>query len=110
MYVECNNILVHRVQGCMRSTDTVHGVQDYISLYVEYKLFMSCDTESLRPDDDLYDVTESLQPYISISNPISIYIVLVQLIIVRGWKTCTPQQWVTCCTKIQHIFMFVDRV
>ena len=25
---------------------------------------MSYDTESLQPDDDLYDVTESLQPYI----------------------------------------------
>ena len=41
----------------------------------EYKLFM-CDTESFRPDDDLYDVTEALQPYISICNFITVYVIL----------------------------------
>ena len=32
--------------------------RDCISLYLEYKLSMSCDTES--PDDDLYDVTTTI--------------------------------------------------
>ena len=41
---------------------------------------MSYDNESPQPDDDLCD-TESLQPYISICNPIIVYIILVELII-----------------------------
>ena len=59
------------------------GVQKCISLYEEYKLTMSYDIESPQPDDDLYD-TESLQPYISIFNPVTVYIVLVGLIILGG--------------------------
>ena len=59
-------------------------VQDCISLYAEYKLSMCYDTESPQIDYDLYDVAESLQPYIHtsirmimmISNPVSVYIVL----------------------------------
>ena len=49
MYTEYKNVPVQRVQKC-------------ISLYTEYKLTMSHDTESPQPDDDLYD-TESTQPY-----------------------------------------------
>ena len=37
------------------------------------KLSMSYDTESSQPDDGLYD-TKSLQPYISICNPVSILV------------------------------------
>ena len=48
---------------------------------MEYKLSMSYDNESPEPDDDLYD-TESLNPYIC--NPVSIYIVLVELIFPGG--------------------------
>ena len=33
-----------------------------ISLYAEYELSMSYDTESPQPDNNLYD-TESLQPH-----------------------------------------------
>ena len=46
MYEEYKNVPVHEVQGCMQSTGNVHGVWDCISLYMEYKLFMSYDTES----------------------------------------------------------------
>ena len=73
----------------------VHRVQDCISLYAEYKLSMSHDTESPQPDDDLYD-TELLQAYISICNLASIYIVLVELIIPEGLEnlhsTTPPHQ------------------
>ena len=81
MYAEYKNVPVHKVQGCTQSMGNVHGVWDCISLYTKYKLSMSCDTESLRLDDDLYDVTESPQPYISLCNPVSVYIVVVELII-----------------------------
>ena len=73
MYVEYKNLPV-------RGMGNVHGVWDCISLYVEYKLSMSYDTKSSQPDDDLHD-TESLQPYISIWYSVTIYIVLVELII-----------------------------
>ena len=90
MYAEYKNVPVHGVQGCMQSTGNVHGVRDSISLYVEYKLSMHYDTKSPKPYDDLYDVTESLQPYIhtsihiSICNPVSVYTVLIELIIPGG--------------------------
>ena len=69
----------------------VHRVRYCISLYAEYKLSISCDMESFQPDEFLYD-TESLQPYISICNPVTVYIVLVELIIPGGLETTTPQQ------------------
>ena len=50
---ECKNVPVHRVQGCTQSTGVVHSVLKCVSLYVEYKLFMSYDNESPQPDDDL---------------------------------------------------------
>ena len=46
MYMEYKNVSVHGVQGCTQSTGNVHGVQDCISLYAEYKLSMRYDTES----------------------------------------------------------------
>ena len=84
MYIEYKNILVPStgiVQGVLCGDCT--QVQDCISLYTKYKLSMSYDTESPQPDDDLYHVAESLQPYIHtyICNPISVHIVLVELII-----------------------------
>ena len=78
MYAEYKNVPVHRVQECMWSTGLyklVHRVQ--------CKLSLSYDTESPQPDNDLYDI-ESLQPYISICNPVSVYIVLIKLIIPGG--------------------------
>ena len=92
MYVEYKNVPVHRVQGCTRSKRNVHGVRDCISVYAEYKLSMSYDMESPQPDNDLYD-TESQQPYISICNPVTVYIVLVKLIISGGlenYHSTTP--------------------
>ena len=53
-------------------------------MYAEYKLFMSYGKESPQPDYDLYDDAESLQPYIPICNPVSVYIVLVELNIPGG--------------------------
>ena len=73
MYAEHNDVPVHRVQGCTRSTINAHGVRgmytEYgectwsmgnlhrvrkgISLYAEYKLSMSYDTELPQPDNDL---------------------------------------------------------
>ena len=50
MYVEYKNVPVHRVQGlhieygdCTRSMEVY---TEYGSVYAEYKLTMSCDTES----------------------------------------------------------------
>ena len=98
MYAEYKNVPVHGVQGCMQSMGSVHEVWDCIRLYTEYKLSMSYDTGSPQPDDNLYDVTESLQPYISICNPISVYIGLVELIILGGLEnlhstTSTSSMW-----------------
>ena len=64
MYAEYKNVPVHRVRGYTRSMGIVHEVRDCtcISLYAEYKLTMSYDTESPQPDNDLYD-TKSTQPY-----------------------------------------------
>ena len=39
---------VRRVQGCAQSTGNVRGVRDCISIYAEYKLFMSYDTSRLN--------------------------------------------------------------
>ena len=66
MYAEYKNVPVHRVQGCAWSMGNVHEVRYCISLFT-----MNYDNESPQPDDDLYD-TESLQPYISVCNPITI--------------------------------------
>ena len=62
---------------CTRSTGS-H------KLYSGVQAFMSYDKELPQPDDDLFDVTESLQPYISICDHVSVYIVLVELIIPGG--------------------------
>ena len=78
MYVEYKNVPVHKVQGCTQSMGNVHRVQNCINLYAKYELSMSYDTDSPQPGDDLYD-TESLQPYTC--NPVTVYIVLVELII-----------------------------
>ena len=67
MYAEYKNVPVHGVQECTWSTGNVYGVRDCISSYAEYKLSMGYDTESPYPDDNLYDVAESLQPYIHTS-------------------------------------------
>ena len=61
----------------------VHRIRECASLYMEYKLSVRYDMESPQPDDDLYD-TESVQPCISICNPVSVYIVLTELIISGG--------------------------
>ena len=85
MYAEYKNVPIHRVQGCTQSTGVYteyRGGEECISLYTEYKLSMSYDTESSQPDDDLYDrwVTTTIH----IRNPVSVYIVLVELIIPGG--------------------------
>ena len=46
--MEYKNIPVHRVQGCTQSIRNVHRVWDCISLYAEYKLFVSYDTSHLN--------------------------------------------------------------
>ena len=110
MYAEYKNVPVHGVQGCTRSTGVyaVYGERTQsmgnawstgmYKLVHWYKLSMSYDTESPQPDDDLYDVAESLQPYISICKPVSVYIVIVELIILGGLEnlhSTTPpyQPW-----------------
>ena len=52
--------LYSEYRGVQRSMEIVHEVLNCISLYTKYKHSMSYDSESLQPDDVLYD-TESLR-------------------------------------------------